>query len=200
MRTDIRPFRLVLVAVVAGAVVLALGALECWHLLQPAPSTAAAPVPLNAAIDPPAPAEVLVYVSGAVAQPGLYRLSSAARLTDAIAAAGGFTADADPGKLPNLAARIHDGKQVNVPFRRGAAGSSASTTIPFADRVDVNTATADELRAVPSMPLGVPEAIVDARTNFGPFATLAQLKSDLGLDSVSFTALRPYLRAGNSTR
>jgi len=200
MRTDIRPPRLAVAGVVAGAVVIALAAVVGWHLLRPAPSTAAAPVPLNTAIDPPAPTELLVYVSGAVVQPGLYRLSSAARLADAIAAAGGFTADADPGKLPNLAARIHDGKQINVPFRRGVAGASASTTIPFADRVDVNTASLDELRAVPGMPLGVPEAIVDARTTFGAFATLAQLKWDLGLDTVTFAALRPYLRAGNSTR
>jgi competence protein ComEA len=155
---------------------------------------------LSAAIDPPAPTELLIYVSGAVVQPGLYRLSSAARIADAIAAAGGFTADADRGKLPNLAARVHDGKQVNVPFRRGAGGSAGSTSIPFADRVDVNTASVDELRAVPGMPLGVPEAIVDARSNFGPFASLAQLKSDLGLDSVTFATLRPLLRASNATR
>lgn len=200
MRTNIRPSGLQATAVVAGAVVFALLVAVGWHLLRPASSTVAAPVPLNAALDPPAPSELLVYVSGAVVQPGLYRLSSAARLADAIAAAGGFTADADPGKLPNLAGRIHDGKQINVPFRRGAAGSSASPTIPFADRVDVNTATVEELRAVPGMPIGVPEAIVDARTNFGAFATLAQLKSDLGLDSVTFAALRQYLRAGNSTR
>ncbi|HEY6377646.1 MAG TPA: helix-hairpin-helix domain-containing protein [Candidatus Dormibacteraeota bacterium] len=200
MRTDIRHLRVLAVVVVLGAALLLVGGVAAWRQLRTAPATSSAPVPLNAAIDPPAPPELLVFVSGAVVQPGLYRLSSAARIADAIAAAGGFTADADPGKLPNMAARVHDGKQVNVPFRRGASGSSGSTSIPLADRVDVNAAGVDELRAVPGMPLGVPEAIVDTRTNFGPFSTVSQLKADLGLDSVTFAAVRPFLRAGNSTR
>lgn len=178
---------------VLGTGILVLAVLLGWRTVHPATSSAP-PVPLNAALDPPAPPEVLVYVSGAVVQPGLYRLSTAARVTDAIAAAGGFSADADPGKLPNLSARIHDGKQVNVPFRK-ARGAGGTTSIPLADRIDVNSATVEELRAVPGMPLGLPEAIVDARTTFGPFASLTQLRTDLGIDSVTLSALRPYLRA-----
>ena len=87
---------------------------------------AAAPAePLEAA----APAAALVHVSGAVAHPGLYRLSPAARVADAVAAAGGITADADPGRMPDLAARVHDGRQVNVPFRRaGAAAAGVRAT------------------------------------------------------------------------
>jgi len=165
-----------------------------WLALRPDPSVPAGPVPLGAPLDPPQPAQALVFVSGAVEQPGLYRLSVDARVTDAIAAAGGITADADPGRLPNLAAPIHDGRQVNVPFRR--SGGSSSLT----ERVDVNTASVDELRAVAGMPLGLPEAIVEARQLWGGFATLSDLRALLALDAGTMAALRPLLRAGTSTR
>ncbi len=145
---------------------------------------------LGEPLEAPAPAAALVYVSGAVAHPGLYRLSPSARVADAVAAAGGVTADADPGRMPDLAARVHDGRQVNVPFRRsGAAGSGATA----AGRLDLNTATVEELRAVPGMPAGLPEAIVDARDLWGPFGSLSDLRTLLGVDPATVTALRPHL-------
>lgn len=58
--------------------------------------------------------QVYVHVAGAVATPGMYRLASGARLADAIAAAGGFTADADRAAV-NLARTVSDGEQLVVP-------------------------------------------------------------------------------------
>lgn len=173
-------------AVVLAAVAVAAG----WLLTRPAASVSAAPAPQTEPLDPASAPEALVFVSGAVVHPGLYRLSAAARIADAIAAAGGFTDDADPGKLPNLASRVHDGRQVNVPFLR----SSRSTTVPLAARLDINTATADELRAVPGMPAGLPEAIVDARATWGEFHSVSDLHTLLDVDSATVTGLRPFLR------
>src|SRR6058998_496148 len=48
--------------------------------------------------------------------PGLYRLPRGDRVFDAIAAAGGFSADADMSRAPNLAGRLSDGEQIKVPF------------------------------------------------------------------------------------
>lgn len=153
---------------------------------------AAPPVALGAPLDPPAAPMALVFVSGAVVNPGLYRVSAAARGVDAIAAAGGLSADADLGRLPDLAARVHDGRQLNVPFQRGSAGGT-STTGSVA-RLDVNSATLEELQAVPGMPAGLPEAILEHRTNWGPFLSLADLSAALGLDRQASAALRPFLR------
>src|ERR1700687_6269520 len=103
---------------VAGA--LALAGAAGWSVLHQA--SAAAPVPVGETVNPPAPPTVLVFVSGAVAHPGLYELSPAARVADAIAAAGGVTSAADPGHLPDMAGRGHDGPQINLPLmKRGAA-------------------------------------------------------------------------------
>ena len=90
---------------------------------------------------PGPPATLLVFVSGAVAHPGLYELASGARIADAIADAGGILPSADPGKLPNLSGLVHDGHQVNVPF---AKGGTARTSL----KVDVNSADVAELETV----------------------------------------------------
>jgi competence protein ComEA len=178
-------------AAVALAALLVAGAVGAGCLLtRAAPSVSAPPVPDDQPLDPATAPEALVFVSGAVVHPGLYRLSAAARISDAIAAAGGFTADADPGKLPNLASKVHDGRQVNVPFLR----TSRSGTTTSAARLDLNTAGVDELRAVPGMPTGLPEAIVEARDLWGPFHSVSDLRTLLDVDAATLTGLRPFLR------
>jgi competence protein ComEA len=172
-----------------GVVVLAGGGLVGWLALRPT-AAHAAPGAAPPAPDPGQPALALVFVSGAVAHPGLYHLSADARIADAVAAAGGLLAAADPSRLPDMASRVHDGKQVNVPLRR----STSTTTRSSADKLDVNTASLEELRAIPGMPLGLPEAIVDYRDNFGPFRSLTDVRRLLGLDTATLTGLRPYLR------
>jgi competence protein ComEA len=173
------------VAVVAVLLVVAAGVLG-WLALRPAQAAARPASP--PAVDARAPALALVFVSGAVVHPGLYRLSPDARIADAIAVAGGLAAGADAGHLPDLAARVHEGKQVNVPFRRSTGVNSAAT------KLDINTATLDELRAIPAMPLGLPEAIVAYREQFGSFRALSELRTMLGIDGPTVTGLRPYLR------
>ena len=146
----------------------------------------AAPQPAGETADPPAPPTVLVFVSGAVVHPGLYELSPDARVADAIAAAGGLTPLANPGKLPNLAARVHDGRQINVPFLSGTATTAA--------KLDINSAATDELADVPGMPPGLAEEIVQYRDEWGPFTSMSQLHSDLGVDSATVSGLEHYLR------
>jgi competence protein ComEA len=175
----INPRRLALA--VAGA--LALAGAAGWSVLHQA--SAAAPVPVGETVDPPAPPTVLVFVSGAVAHPGLYELSPDARVADAIAAAGGVTTLADPGHLPNMAQRVNDGRQINVPFMK--AGTTAA-------KLDINTAAVADLDVLPGMPPGLGAEIVQYRTEWGPFTSMSQLHSDLGVDSATVTGLEHYLR------
>jgi len=148
-------------------------------------SAAAAPAPVGETVNPPAPPTVLVFVSGAVAHPGLYELSPDARVADALAAAGGITTLADPGHLPDMAGRVHDGRQINVPFLK--SGTTAA-------KLDINSAAQDELDAVPGMPPGLAGEIVAYRDQWGPFTSMSQLHSELGVDSATVTGLGHYLR------
>jgi competence protein ComEA len=166
---------------IAGAIALA--GMTGWSVMSQA--SAAAPAPVGETVDPPAPATVLVFVSGAVAHPGLYELSPDARVADAIAAAGGFTTLADPGHLPNMAERVNDGRQINVPFLK--AGTTAA-------KLDINSAAESDMDAVPGMPPGLAAEIVQYRDEWGPFTSMSQLHADLGVDSATVTGLEHYLR------
>ncbi len=166
---------------IAGALLLA--GVAGWSVMSQA--SAATPAPAGETVDPPAPPTVLVFVSGAVAHPGLYELSPDARVADAIAAAGGFTTLADPGHLPNMAERVNDGRQINVPFLK--AGTTTA-------KLDINTADESDMDAVPGMPPGLAAEIVQYREEWGPFTTMSQLHSDLGVDSATVTGLEHYLR------
>jgi competence protein ComEA len=139
------------------------------------------------AVAAPGPAAtLLVFVSGAVAHPGLYELAVGARIADAIADAGGILSTADPGKLPNMAGVLHDGHQVNVPF---AKGTRAATSV----KVDANSASVDELEQIPGVTPDIAQAIVGTRTQWGPFANLSDLRNALGIDTATAALIGKHL-------
>ena len=106
----------------------------------PAPDVAAAGDPAAADGALPAPAGLLVEVSGAVARPGMYRVAKGERASAAIAAAGGLAPDADPDRLPNMAARLRDGQQVVVPRLGRAARTAAGSGQRSVATVSLNSA------------------------------------------------------------
>jgi competence protein ComEA len=171
-----------LTAVTAGlAIATAIGVASTAHGSDQ-PVAAATP-----AVAAPGPAAtLLVFVSGAVAHPGLYELATGARTADAIADAGGILATADPGKLPDMAALLHDGHQVNVPFAKGAGTRTSA-------KVDVNAASVAELDTIPGITPDVAQAIVDTRAQWGPFASLSDLRQALGLDTATAALIGKHL-------
>jgi competence protein ComEA len=144
----------------------------------------AAAIPAVAAPGPAA--TLLVFVSGAVAHPGLYEVATGARTADAIADAGGILPGADPGKLPDMAALLHDGHQVNVPFAKGAAVRTST-------KIDVNEASVAELDTIPGITPDIAQAIVDTRTQWGLFASLSDLRQALGLDTATAALIGKHL-------
>jgi competence protein ComEA len=93
--------------------------------LQPPPAVAS-PTP-TATLAPPAPVPVVVFVSGAVLQPGLYTLPAGARIGDAITAAGGLLPAVDEG-LINQAQPLVDGAQLHIPLPPAAERTSPAAT------------------------------------------------------------------------
>ena len=144
------------------------------------------PAVANPALDVPQPAGLLVHVIGAVAHPGLYRMHRGDRVLDAIAAAGGLTADADPARVPNMAKRLTDGEQVKVAALRGS--SLTSTT-----KVSLNTGTLEELESVPNITPEFAQAIIDYRTNYGGFQNIKELVDMLGMSEADFLITRHYI-------
>src|SRR5947209_8083589 len=151
-------------------------------------ATAATPAPpvANPVLDVPSQPGLLVHVVGAVENPGLYRLPRGDRVFDAIAAAGGFSNDADMSRLPNLAGRLRDGEQIKVPF----AKTSSGTVIV---RINLNTSTLEELMSVPGFTDARSEECIDYRTNFGGFQNTRELVDILGMSEAEYVIARRYL-------
>jgi competence protein ComEA len=144
-----------------------------------------------------AAATLVVQAAGAVTRPGVYRLSTGARVDDLVAAAGGLATDADPDRV-NLAARLTDGEKVYVP-RVGeslpadsAAEGAGSSTAPSAP-VDLNTASVTELDALPGVGPATAQAIVDYRTQHGPFRSVDDLLDVRGIGPAKLDAIRPLV-------
>lgn len=138
----------------------------------------------------PAPsAQLVVDVAGAVLRPGLYHLTTGARIADAVAAAGGATAKADV-TLVNLAAPLADGEQVLVPSHDGgAAAGTGSTPSPTAP-LDLNTANAEQLDALPGVGPATAQKIIDYRQMHGPFRSIDELEGVPGIGPSKLAQLR----------
>ena|SRR2546427_4630207 len=161
-----------------ATVVQAAGALQ-----QPGPG----PAPANL----PATGGLLVEVRGAVAHPGLYRVQKGERVDAAIAAAGGLTTQADPARLPDMAKRLTDGMQVNVPGLGVASGTGSSSRIIT---INLNAATADELAGVPGFTPELAAEAVRYRQDYGGFASTRELVDVLGMSQADYVVARRYLR------
>lgn len=172
-----------------------------------------APLPTLAAV--PDPGRIVVDVVGAVAWPGLHELPAGSRVADAVAAAGGLTEDADRVRL-NLAETLSDGSRLWVPAEGedaspdvvavtggaglGAGGGASAGSgrglggVPL----DINTADAPELEALPGIGPALAAAIVEHRSRAGPFATVDELVAVAGIGPAKLEQIRPLATTGGS--
>ncbi len=138
------------------------------------------------------PAVVLIVdVAGWVRQPGVYEFTGGARVIDAIEAAGGARPGAQLESL-NLAAPLVDGTQVLV-VREGAevpAPTGGEGGVVAGGLVNVNTATATELETLPDIGEVTAQAIIDHRTENGPFTSVDQLLDVSGIGDVTLENIR----------
>ena len=134
-----------------------------------------------------APAELYVHVAGEVRKPGLYRLRADARVVDAIAAAQGLTDDADSTAI-NLARTLTDGEQLLVPAI-GAEPVTGSGT-DSSGKVNINTADATALEALPRVGPAIAARIVAWRQENGRFSSVDDLLSISGIGEKMLADLR----------
>jgi competence protein ComEA len=181
---------------------LTLGGAGLWYVrslpkpvaVTAGPSASSGPAP--AASSSPSPAVVLlVDVAGWVRHPGVYEFEEGARVIDAIDAAGGARSGALLQSL-NLAAPLTDGTQILVPKEGDqgvtppTAGSGSSGGAVAGALINVNTASATELEALPGVGEVIAQAIVDYRTENGPFASVDQLLDVSGIGDATLENIR----------
>ena len=173
-----------IVATIAGGAVLLFrdsGSADGITIALDEPAVAATP-----AMYAEVPATIKVYVSGAARRPGVYEMSADARLDDALQAAGGPTSDAAL-EMINLAKRLSDEDHIHIPGQSdtGARSIQTEASLPTvsaglseqvgSDRLDINTATVEELTSLPNIGPSRAAAIVDYREREGPFNSVDEL-------------------------
>lgn len=153
-----------------------------------------APLEIDLAERTPA-GPVEVYITGAVAQPGVYEIADGERVVDLLYKAGGPAPDANLEGI-NLAVRLHDEDQVIVP-RIGQA-SSVSQVAGTTSRglVNINTATAAELDALPGIGEVYSQRIVDSRAAGGLFTTTDELVERRIIPNATYEKIRDLISVG----
>lgn len=117
---------------------------------------------------------IQVDIKGAVNHPGVYRLPLQSRAADGIRAAGGLSPNADASSI-NLAAVLLDGSEMIVPSAKNAVTASASDPNSHDGKVDLNTATASELDALPGIGPTRAQQIVQYRETHGLYQSVQDL-------------------------
>jgi competence protein ComEA len=173
-----------------GVVVLVVLVVAAKVLLRPARPAVPPPVRVAAPVGHAAAPRLFVNVVGAVRRPGLYTLKDGSRVADAVIRAGGPTSKAQI-ELLNLAARIADGEQIVVP-RRGLVtpGAAASGGSPAAGPVHLNSATLEQLDALPGVGPVTAQKILDYREQHGAFGSVDELDAIAGIGPARLEQLR----------
>jgi competence protein ComEA len=193
----VEPSQVAAAAVVVVVVVVAGVGWVVSSLRRPPGPPVEEVLPMAAASSTTVAERVVVHVAGAVARPGVYALARGARVAEAVAAAGGPGTGADLDRV-NLAAPVADGERVYVPRQ----GEPPPEPVPAASRIgataegplDLNTATSEQLEALPGIGPSTARAIVEHRTRRGRFRSVDQLLEVRGIGPAKLDELRTKVR------
>ena len=146
---------------------------------------------------------IVVHVGGSVRNPGVYELPESSRVNDAVVAAGGLADDAQTDSV-NLARNLTDGEQVLIPSKaeaeaagqQTAPSQAPATAQPGSGKVNINTATAEALDALPGIGASTAAKIVADREANGPFKTTDDLKRVTGIGDKKYAQLADLITVG----
>jgi len=196
-----------LVAVVAGGAIFYFDrpAAEPIEIIAAEPSAIAGPTATATPAATPTPGMVRVYITGAVAKSDVYFLPRGSIIKDAIEAAGGLNADADPERI-NQALELKDQQQIHVPRLDEAdppppvqggseiddpsAGDNASPASPAGGVVNINTATLEQLDTLSGIGPAIAQRIIDYREKIGGFKSIEQITEVSGIGDATFDKIK----------
>jgi len=184
-------------------VMLGVGGLTLFNRQRPAPIEIVAPPPPATTVPTATPGPIRVFVSGEVVSPAVYELPPDAILEEAVAAAGGFTPQAETAVV-NLALPLQDGMHIFVP----AVGEATPVPVPVVtlaeeapekgaagagSRVDINLATQEELDSLPGIGPSTAEKIIAYREANGRFTTIDEIMNVSGIGPAKFDQIKDLI-------
>lgn len=165
---------------------------------EPAALVTPASDPSAPGVSPTEGAVLVVDVTGKVRHPGIATLPVGSRVVDALEAAGGARQGVDLSML-NLARLLVDGEQivVGVPPPTGVAAPAASAPggqpAGAGPMVNINSASETELEELPGVGPVTAAAIVQWRTDNGPFTSVDELLEVSGIGDATLAEMAPFV-------
>ena len=163
---------------------------------QRQPIDVVTPDPTATPLPTPTPAPLRVYVCGEVIAPAVYELPPGSLVDDAVRAAGGATSGADLDQI-NLAQVLLDQQRVYVPGKSYAPTPlpvSGGEAVPeMVSLIDLNTASASELEALPNVGPSTAQSIIEYRDMYGPFASIEEIMNVTGIGPATSERIRDLI-------
>ncbi len=149
---------------------------------------------------------IKVYICGCVKQPGVYEMSQGSRIVDLAGLCGGFTEDACTEAV-NLAAILSDEEKIYIPSKTeiskqginllesissggNSNGKGGQADVSQGQKVNVNSASAEELMVLPGIGEQIAKNIIDYRNQYGAFNTKEDLKNVKGIGEKKFEQIK----------
>ena len=136
---------------------------------------------------------IMVYVCGAVNEPKVVELPADSRVADAISQAGGLSENADTAQI-NQAAFLTDGEKVYVPETGENVTDAAIGVSAYPGKVDINTASSEELQTLDGVGPATAEKILKYRSSNGSFKSIEDIKNVDGIGDKTFDSLKEYIK------
>lgn len=147
------------------------------------------PLPLEPAPELEPELEMItVHLVGAVQDPGIYHLPAGSRVYELLEAGGGPSEEADLDSV-NLARPLYDGEQVVI-CRPGEAAANPS---PAEKKVNINMASAEELKTLPSIGEVRAQRIIEHREKYGPFTDIKEIMDVSGIGQGIFNQIKDLI-------
>jgi len=135
---------------------------------------------------------IIVDVAGAVKNPKVVELPADSRVADAVTAAGGLTESADTSQV-NQAAFLTDGEKIYIPEideNNAEIKGFSGIVSKDASKIDINTATSEELQTLDGVGPATAEKILDYRNDVGYFKKIEEIKNVDGIGEKTYENLK----------
>lgn len=143
------------------------------------------------------PDEIYVQISGEVLHPGVYKLPAGSRIFEAVELAGGITPEAELSSV-NQAEMLSDGQMVYIyavgEEWKSLPGQTTGETETGDGRMNINTASKEELLTLPGIGLSKAEDIISWREANGPFDRVEDIMNIRGIKEGVFSKIEDRIK------
>ena len=153
--------------------------------------------------------KIVIHITGAICNEGIYELEENSIIADAVKMAGGLKEDADLKQI-NLAYVLEDGMKINIPSKNDNSNeninntenyitkeklnSSNNTNSAKTSKININSATQTELETLPGIGPSTALKIINYRKEKGKFNKIEDIKNVNGIGESKFNKIKEFIK------